>query len=126
MSFLGKWRITEMDHWDQEGFDLLGPAFIRFDKNRTGEFRFIAVQGWMDCRYGKQEGRLFVEFSWDGNDEGDPACGRGWARIEEKGTLSGHIFFHQGDDSGFKAVRAVHKVRSDRASRPSQRRRAGQ
>ena len=24
----GRWRITEMDLWDQEAIDLLGPAFI--------------------------------------------------------------------------------------------------
>ena len=60
----------------------------------------------MDCRHGERGGRPFVEFTWDGNDEGDPASGRGWVRLEKDGTLSGHIFFHQGDDSGFKAIRA--------------------
>lgn len=122
MSFSGKWRITGMDLWDKEDFDLLGPAYIRFDKNRTGAFRFIAVEGWMDCTYGKQEGKPFVEFSWEGNDECAPACGRGWARLEEDGTLSGHIFFHQGDDSGFRAVRSTGKINSSRPVRRSRER----
>jgi hypothetical protein len=30
MSINGKWRITEMDLWDQDAIDLLGPAFIEF------------------------------------------------------------------------------------------------
>jgi hypothetical protein len=60
----------------------------------------------MDCRHGERDGRPCVEFTWDGNDECDPASGRGWVRLEKDGTLSGHIFFHQGDDSGFKAIRA--------------------
>ena len=43
----GKWRITEMDLWDQEAIDLLGPAFIEI-KGEGGQFRFIAVDGWID------------------------------------------------------------------------------
>jgi hypothetical protein len=42
----------------------------------------------------------------EGNDESDPASGRGWAALEEDGSLRGHIYFHLGDDSGFRAVRA--------------------
>jgi hypothetical protein len=102
----GKWRISEMDEWEQDDFDLMGPAFLSFDARTSGSFRFIAVEGWMDCRHGERDGRPFVEFTWDGNDECDPASGRGWARLEEDGTLSGHIFIHHGDDSGFKAARA--------------------
>lgn len=106
MTIAGKWRITEMDMWDQDAFDLLGRAFFRFDGKRSGNFRFIAVEGGMDCHHGERDGRPFVEFTWDGNDECDPASGRGWVALEEDGTLSGHIFFHQGDDSGFRAIRA--------------------
>jgi hypothetical protein len=73
----GKWRITEMDLWDREAIDLVGPAFIEF-KGEGGRFRFIAVDGWMDCRHGQRNGRPSVDFTWDGNDEGDPASGRGW------------------------------------------------
>jgi hypothetical protein len=46
MSIAGKWRITEMDLWDQDAIDLLGPAFIEFGNGRSGQFRFIAVDGW--------------------------------------------------------------------------------
>jgi hypothetical protein len=31
--------------------------------------------------------------------------GRGWAVLEKDGTLRGHLFFHDGDDSGFLAER---------------------
>jgi hypothetical protein len=53
----------------------------------------------------ERDGRPCVEFSWEGNDECDPASGRGWAVLEEDGSLRGRIFFHLGDDSGFTAVR---------------------
>lgn len=105
MSFAGRWRIVEMDLWDREAIDLLGPAFIQFGRDRTGRFRFIAVDGWMDCRDAKRSGRLCVEFTWEGSDDCDPAGGRGWAALEEDGSLRGHIYFHLGDDSGFRAVR---------------------
>ncbi len=103
MSLGGRWRITEMDLWDQEAIDLVGPAFIEL-KGGGGRFRFIAVDGWMDCRHSQRNGRPYVEFTWDGNDECDPASGRGWAKLEKDGSLSGHIYFHNGDDSGFKAI----------------------
>jgi hypothetical protein len=106
VSLAGKWRITDMDLWDREACDLLGPAFFSFDGKGSGNFRLIAVEGWMDCRHGQRDGRPFVEFTRDGNDESDPASGRGWVALEADGTLSGHIYFHHGDDSGFRAIRA--------------------
>jgi hypothetical protein len=30
-SIIGRWRITEMDNWDQEAVDLVQPGFIEFD-----------------------------------------------------------------------------------------------
>ena len=44
--------------------------------------------------------------AWDGDDDGDRASGRGWAVLEQDGSLRGHIYFHLGDDSGFCAVPA--------------------
>lgn len=107
MNVVGRWRIVEMDLWDREAIDLLGPAFIEFHRDGTGSFRFIAVEGHVDCRDTDRDDRRGVEFSWDGNNECDPATGRGWATPEEDGSLRGHIYFHLGDDSGFQAIPAV-------------------
>jgi hypothetical protein len=38
-------------------------------------------------------------------DEGDDVSGRGWAVLNSDGTLEGHIYFHLGDDSAFRAER---------------------
>jgi hypothetical protein len=103
MNISGKWRITEMDAWDREAIELVGPGFIEIH-GRGGQFHFIAVDGWMDCRHGLRSGRPYVDFTWEGNDECDPARGRGWAKLLKDGSLTGHIYFHQGDDSGFKAI----------------------
>ena len=50
-----------------------GPAIIPFGADRTGNFRFIAVEGWMDCQSGRRDGRPCLEFTWEGSDESDPA-----------------------------------------------------
>jgi hypothetical protein len=52
----------------------------------------------MDCRLTTRDGEPAVEWTWDGNDEMDPAQGRGWAVVKDD-ELHGMIFFHQGDDS---------------------------
>jgi len=101
----GSWRIVEMDVWDRDAIDLVGPAFIDFGTDGTGTFRFIAVEGYVDCRRADSDGRPQLEFTWEGNDEGDRVSGRGWAQLETAGSLRGHIFFHAGDNSGFRAVR---------------------
>jgi hypothetical protein len=102
----GKWRIVEMDLWDRDSIDLIGPAFIEITADGRGSFRFIAVDGSIDARHLDLDGRPAVEFTWDGFDEGDHVSGRGWARVEGDGSLRGHLFIHYGDDSGFHAVAA--------------------
>jgi hypothetical protein len=96
-----------MDLWDADAIELVGPAVIEIRPDGTGWFRFIAVEGHMDCRHVEREGRPAVEFSWDGRDEDDRVTGRGWAQLDTDGSLRGHIFIHAGDDSGFLAVAAM-------------------
>jgi hypothetical protein len=89
----GRWRIVEMDLWDREAIDLVGPGFIEFGEDGTGQFGFIAVRGWAGCRPGERDGRRSVEFSWQGDDEGDAVSGRGWAVLADDGSLEGHLYF---------------------------------
>lgn len=105
MKIKGRWRIIEMEVWDADAIDLLGPAFFEVGPDREGSFRFIAVEGWMDIRAVDRDGAPGIEFSWEGADECDEAAGRGWATLSSDGSLTGRIYFHGGDDSGFRAVR---------------------
>ena len=66
LSIAGRWRITEMELWDQEAMDLVEPAFIEFGQDKTGNFGFIAVRGWMDCRDAPRDAYPGVDFSWEG------------------------------------------------------------
>ncbi|WP_204307930.1 hypothetical protein, partial [Klebsiella pneumoniae] len=70
-----------------------------------GEIAFVAVKGFLDVSYGARDGAACAEFSWLGTDDGDETCGRGWVRIGTAGRLVGHLFIHQGDDSGFVCER---------------------
>ena len=101
----GRWRIIDMELWDMDAVDLLGPAFIEFGKDQQGSFQFLAIEGWMDLRSADHRGPSAVEFSWEGQNEMDRASGRGWAAVADDGSLDGRIFLHLGDDSGFRAVR---------------------
>jgi len=101
---VGSWRIVEMDLWDRDAVELLGPAFIEFRADGTGSFRFIAVEGNLDCSYDQSPRGARVEFTWEGDDDGSHVLGRGCAEVEPNGSLNGCIFFHLGDDSGFRAV----------------------
>ena len=103
--FSGLWRIEWMEVWDRNDLDLLGPANITFDDDGLGSFQFIAVVGFVDCRFSERGGRPLVEFSWQGHDDDDESSGRGWGIIESDGELRGHIFIHQADDSAFTAKR---------------------
>jgi hypothetical protein len=102
--FIGYWRITEMELWDRDALDLVAPAFVEFDAEGMGQFQFIAVQGWLDCRFGERDGMPSVEFSWEGEDDGDSRCGRGWGILRD-GRIEGRWFLHRGDDSWFAAAR---------------------
>jgi hypothetical protein len=100
--FTGRWRIVSMSAWDNDYLDEEEPAYIEFDDRGGGEFHFGYVHGSMDCRLGTRDGEPAVEWTWDGNDEMDPAQGRGWAVVKGD-ELHGMIFFHGGDDSEFVA-----------------------
>jgi hypothetical protein len=99
----GLWRIVDMDLWDRDAIDLVGPAFIEFGPNGTGQFRFIAVDGQLDHR-DAEPGNPRIEFTWNGTDDGDRVSGRGWAE-HDVDMIRGHIYFHDGDDSGFRATK---------------------
>jgi len=113
----GPWRIVEMELWDQDFLDLVAPAHITFEADGQGGFAFGAVQGWIDCRFSKVEGRHRLEFSWEGSDERDPASGRGWAILVADHRLEGRLFFHLGDDSAFFAQRSPAAAKKRKSAR---------
>ena len=102
--YLGKWRITQMEMWDQEFVDMETEGYFNFEEDELGSFQFGLVQGQIDYRIEKTGEIERLEFSWEGQDENDVAIGRGWAVLQND-HLEGRIYFHLGDDSRFKAKR---------------------
>ncbi len=114
--FVGRWRITWMEQWDQEFVDEEVEGFFAFELNGCGSFQFGYVRGQIDYRHSTRDGNPCLEFSWDGNDEMDPAQGRGWA-IAEGEQLNGVLSFHLGDESTFRAAKLPSPKGSNRTRR---------
>lgn len=107
--FTGRWHIVSMSAWDDEALNKEVQAFIEFDQECLGKFRFGYVRGVTDHYRTKKRGRMrMAQFSWHGEDgaDGSPLDGIGWV-ILEGGELTGTIRIDQGDDSEFVARRAT-------------------
>lgn len=85
-AFAGRWRIVEMDVWDNDVLDLAEQAHLTFEGAAGGEIAFGALKGFLDVRYGARDGAACAEFSWEGYDDNDPACGRGWGHHRHCGA----------------------------------------
>lgn len=107
--FVGPWRIIWMSDWDQDYVDMDVPGHFTFGPGGSGSFQFGMVQGQMDCRADTRQSHR-VDFTWHGFDEGDEQTGRGHAELVA-GELQGHLYFHLGDDSAFRAVKRLPPAR---------------
>lgn len=102
-SLLGRWRIIEMNGLSRSDVDAVEPGYIRFASGRHGDFAYASIHGWMDCQIIDEQGRPGMEFTWEGNDGGDPVHGRGCAYLVTEREIEGHIYIHLGSDATFRA-----------------------
>ena len=115
--FEGRWRITSMEMWEQDFVDAEVEGYFEFGPNSVGSFQFGYVSGDIDYRDGTRDGKPSIEWSWDGNDEMDPASGRGWAVLDGD-EIHGVIAIHHGDESEFVAKKkAQPRPKSERKKR---------
>ncbi len=101
--FVGQWRVTELQGFDADYADLCGPAMMKISTRGTGQMNFGAVEMELDCKMDDLDERV-LRFSFEGADEGDPICGRGYCIIDGD-EMIGRIFRHYGDEFGFRARR---------------------
>ena len=106
MKFIGIWHIIEMDMWDDDYINMETQAFIQVKENGLGFFQFGLVSGQIDGEIVKFDRKERFEFSWDGNDESDPASGSGLLSLLSEDKMQGKIKLHLGDSSKFFARRA--------------------
>lgn len=106
MKYVGTWHIYEMETWDENYFNMEVQAYVRIDSEGLGEFQFGLVSGEIDGEIVEDGIDERFEFTWEGNDECDPALGSGWFRLKDKNSIVGRIKTHMGDSSAFKARRS--------------------
>ena len=109
--FVGSWRMTELQGFDSEYMDLCGPAKIKFSSRGTGAMNFGAVEMELDCKMDAADENV-LHFSFEGGDEGDPICGRGYCLIDGD-KMVGRIFRHFGDEFAFRAQKTAKDVKTD-------------
>lgn len=102
-AYIGKWRILEMEQWDKEYIDMMVPGHLTIQKDGKGLIQFGVVEAEIDCRVESINGKERLDFTFEGSDEGDQVCGRGWAQVNCR-DMKGRLYFHLGDDSTFTAV----------------------
>jgi hypothetical protein len=101
--FAGRWKITWMEMWGQDYVDLVEPGYFLFDEDNQGEFVFSVVHGWLDVRVSTRQPML--EYSWQGDSEGDPLCGRGVFDFPDTANGEGILYIHNSDESAIKIAR---------------------
>ncbi|MBI2629856.1 hypothetical protein HYW76_02030 [Candidatus Pacearchaeota archaeon] len=104
-NFTGRWDIFNMSNWGEDYFNEEEQAYIKINKNNSGEFKFGYVSAEIDGRITKEDREDVLEFTFEGNDELEPVQGRGWVKLKENNLsiIEGEIFFHMGDSSKFSA-----------------------
>jgi hypothetical protein len=110
--YIGTWYISEMESWDADYINLVGPGHVTIGRDGSGFMQFGAVEADLDWRVDDAGGIQRLEFTMQGFDEGDPVSGRGWATTSGP-EMTGRIYFHRGDESGFTAVREKRRRASD-------------
>ncbi|MCP4404890.1 MAG: hypothetical protein GY801_47265 [bacterium] len=104
--FVGMWHIYKMKGWDEDYFNMDVQAYVDVEPRNLGSFQFGLVSGQIDGKVITYPGKERFEFTWDGNDEGEPANGFGWIEFKDSETIEGEFRIHFGDDSKFWAKKA--------------------
>jgi hypothetical protein len=110
----GKWRITSMDEYGEgEDIDLCGPAYIDIGNDGRGNFCFLVVNGEMEISYAERG----IDFTWEGDSEGDPMEGSGFIDVNEDGSMECLVEFDNGDESYFHIRRWT--AQDEKEAKPS-------
>jgi hypothetical protein len=101
---LGKWKLVEVDDWEEEEIDEFEPAMLDIRKGGKGSFNFIASHAVLDWKMDDPKNIGRIDFSFMGDDDGTEVFGRGWAEFDG-GEVTGEISYFQGDRYQFRAVK---------------------
>jgi hypothetical protein len=113
--YIGAWYIAEMEAWDADYINAAGRGHLRIDQDGCGFMQFGAVEAALDCRHEDIDNNQRLEFTFQGVDEGDPVSGRGWCTVSGS-EMTGRIYFHWGEASGFAATKGTQSKASTRST----------
>jgi uncharacterized protein YndB with AHSA1/START domain len=102
----GLWHITARELWDKDYLNMEVQAFIRITRDGGGAFQFGRVCGQSDGEVVETAAGERFAFTWEGNDEGDPASGSGWLEMTAKNELEGKLTIPHGASSALAVRRA--------------------
>jgi hypothetical protein len=115
--YRGTWLISQMESWDADFINLVGQGYLTIGQNSSGFMQFGAVELDLDWRVEDAGDSQRLEFTMQGFDENDPVSGRGWATVCGL-EMTGRIYFHKGEESGFTAIREKkHKTSTHRQAK---------
>jgi hypothetical protein len=103
-AFAGHWRIAKWTTGHRCPGSCLARCLSPSNASPNCEIAFAALKG-SPRSANARVGSARAEFSWEGHDENDPSCGRGWAMIGGADRLVSHFYIHKDDDSGFVCER---------------------
>jgi hypothetical protein len=112
--FVGTWHIIEMEMWDADYMHMERQAYIEIESGDHGTFQFGLVWGELHGYLEEDAPGQRFAFTWEGNDEMDPASGSGWMRLETADAAVGLLAIHRGDRSRFTARRVRPRPASGR------------
>ena len=114
--FVGTWHIIEMEMWDADYMHMERQAYVEIESGDRGTFQFGLVWGELHGYLEEEGAAQRFAFTWEGNDEMDPASGSGWMRLEAEDTAVGLLAIHRGDRSRFSARRVRPRPASGRGT----------
>lgn len=103
--FVGKWQIVAKAPRGHDFVDLIKPGYMIIPEVGCAEFSFGTISGEMDLRVSSRE--PFLEYSWSGVSEGNPAHGRGLFDFETPNLGEGIFFIHNDEELGLQIERKI-------------------
>ena len=97
-AFAGRWRIVEMDVWDNDVLDLVEEAHITFQGAPTARSPSSPSRATSMSATARATARPAPSSPGKATTTTDPACGRGWVTLGTAGRLVGHFYIHNGDE----------------------------
>lgn len=112
-SLMGPWRITEMELWEPDALDLVGPAQITLEQDGHGHMNFIAVDLLLDYQVARRDSRDGSSSRSRGPTTATASAGAGGPCSRGRRSAVGSIFIKATTLDSWRADSRVHDARRE-------------